>query len=307
MDTLIDSLHRNQGSYAYRFQQSQVSENIQLWSIGWDLHTSNLYKWNGLKRKDTDKYIFQYTVSGYGEIKIEEDVFRLEPGTAFMVSTPGDYEYYLPEKSDEWEFIYITLYGNKAKWCWDKLTNTNGSILRFHPESGPIQMLLSIYEQADGKRIDNPYIGSSLAYQMTMSLLEFTSAMDQPSARYHPGISQAIDYIKAHYNKDLTADRLAQKASLSTYHFSRLFKETTGYTPLQYVTFVRMDKAADLVLHTNESFDEVAKKTGYANGNYMNKVFKKMTGLSPREFRNRKDSYAFDELLKKYEQSVLKK
>ncbi|RNA68504.1 AraC family transcriptional regulator [Alteribacter keqinensis] len=307
MGHLEDFEFRNEGSYAYRFQESEVSKNIQLWSIGWDTHSSQLYKWNGLKRKDTDKYIFQYTVRGYGKIKIEDEIYTLDSGTAFMVTTPGDYEYYLPEESSEWEFIYITLYGDAAKYCWGKLTDTNGSILRFHPESRPIQTLLSIYAQANEKRIDTPYIGSSLAYQMTMSLLEFTSAMDQPSARWHPGVAKAINHVKSHFAKELTIDTLAWEAGLSPYHFSRLFKQTTGYTPLQYVTFVRMYKAADLVLHTNYTFEEIARKTGYANANYMNKVFKKLTGISPREFRKRMDSYQFDELLKEYERSVLKR
>ncbi|WVE37549.1 AraC family transcriptional regulator, partial [Priestia megaterium] len=58
-------------TYAYRFLESRTNEVAQLWSVGWDEVFSPLYNWSGNQRKDVGKYIFQYTVSGYGMIEID--------------------------------------------------------------------------------------------------------------------------------------------------------------------------------------------------------------------------------------------
>ena len=67
---------------------------------------SHDYVWNGRNRKD-NQCILQYTLSGEGEIEIKGKVYNLRNGDAFLVDTPSDHCYILPDKSDRWEVIYI--------------------------------------------------------------------------------------------------------------------------------------------------------------------------------------------------------
>lgn len=99
-------------------------------------------------------------------------------------------------------------------------------------------------------------------------------------------ILQCMDYIHNHYNEPLYRDILAQKASLSMSYFSSLFKKHTGYTPVKYITKIRLDNAKLLLRKKNVSIADVARAVGYEDPLYFAKVFTNEFGVPPSEYRN---------------------
>ncbi|MRX71155.1 AraC family transcriptional regulator [Bacillus lacus] len=273
-----------------------INDIAQLWSVGWDKQTSSVYNWSGTKRKDTGKYILQYTLSGRGTIEIDGRHHDLNPGQAFAVSSPSDYRYFLPKNSDKWEFIYITLIGGEAERCWQTMIDKAGHIITFHPESAPIRLLKEIYDEAAGRRITNAYHGSSLAYRFLMELYHYMGNLNKQMDQWPKQIVSAVLYAKHHFQENISPDEMALAAGLSRYHFSRLFKKTTGLTPIQYLTRIRILKAIELLQMTKYTVDEVALMSGYTNANYLNKVFRKHTGLSPGQIRTSKKTFTEEDL-----------
>lgn len=101
--------------FAYRFTEKITKEVAQIWSIGWENQSSHLYNWKGKKRKEESMYVFQYTISGMGAIEIGGKDHKLTAGKAFLIDISEEYRYYLPQYSEHWEFIFITLYGEMVK------------------------------------------------------------------------------------------------------------------------------------------------------------------------------------------------
>lgn len=99
-------------------------------------------------------------------------------------------------------------------------------------------------------------------------------------------IMQTMDYIRRHYNEPLMRETLAREASLSTSYFSVLFKKHTGYSPVQYITKVRLDNAKLLLRQQNTSIADVARAVGFEDPLYFAKVFSHEFGVPPREYRN---------------------
>ncbi|MDF2722337.1 MAG: AraC family transcriptional regulator [Paenibacillus sp.] len=99
-------------------------------------------------------------------------------------------------------------------------------------------------------------------------------------------ILQCMDYIHNHYNEPLHRELLAQKASLSMSYFSSLFKKHTGYTPVKYITKIRLDNAKLLLRQKHKSIADVARAVGYEDPLYFAKVFTNEFGVPPREYRN---------------------
>lgn len=92
-------------------------------------------------------------------------------------------------------------------------------------------------------------------------------------------------YIRSNYAADLNAAQIAQKFYLNASYLSTLFKEKTGMNLTSYIEGIRMEKAKQLLEGKALSITEVALDTGYSDSNYFSKVFKKYTGMPPRQYR----------------------
>jgi AraC-like DNA-binding protein len=99
-------------------------------------------------------------------------------------------------------------------------------------------------------------------------------------------ILQCMDYIRNHYHEPLERETLARKASLSTSYFSVLFKKHTGYSPVQYITKIRLDRAKQLLRQKHLTVSDVAREVGFQDPLYFAKVFSHEIGVPPREYRN---------------------
>ena len=72
---------------------------------------------------------------------------------------------------------------------------------------------------------------------------------------------------------------------LSPAYFSKLFKSVEGVNYIDYLTQVRMDRAKELLKNTDKPINAIALETGYVNEKYFRKLFKKMVGIKPSEYR----------------------
>ena len=95
-------------------------------------------------------------------------------------------------------------------------------------------------------------------------------------------LKQVKEYIEANLERSLSLDELAQVATMSAGYFSRLFKQSTGYTPHQYLIRRRVKRAKELLRQRQLSIAEVAYRVGFANQGHLNYHFKRCTGVTPK-------------------------
>jgi AraC family transcriptional regulator len=94
------------------------------------------------------------------------------------------------------------------------------------------------------------------------------------------------DHLSEHLADDISVEVLAELVELSPFHFSRVFKEATGMSPLQFVTRERITRAQQLIRETSRSLIEIALDVGYTSPSHFAKVFRRVTGVTPTEFRS---------------------
>jgi AraC family transcriptional regulator len=101
----------------------------------------------------------------------------------------------------------------------------------------------------------------------------------------HQQIKRVTDFVLAHLSQELSLETLAQQIGFSAYYFARLFRETTGETPHQFVLRQRIKRAQHLLKETHESLAQVALESGFANQSHLTQVFRRHLGLTPRAYR----------------------
>ena len=115
------------------------------------------------------------------------------------------------------------------------------------------------------------------------------AAMEQPDFRGGLPIRQlhkVEDYLSEHLAEDISVGALSALVDLSPFHFCRVFKQTTGMSPLQFVTRGRMARAQQLIRETSRSLIEIGLDVGYTSPSHFAQVFRRVVGVTPTDFRN---------------------
>lgn len=130
----------------------------------------------------------------------------------------------------------------------------------------------------------------SLATTLCIHLIKHYSSSLVKISSYSQGLPQAklrkvTEYIKENLEKDLTLEEIAAAVGMSMYHFSRLFKQSTGLSPHQYVTNCRIDRAKKLLARTEETINQICQEVGFQNQSHFTNVFRKLIGITPKAYR----------------------
>lgn len=100
-----------------------------------------------------------------------------------------------------------------------------------------------------------------------------------------PVVVRAREYIQDHYSEDLSLGQVAKAVCTSPFYFCKMFKRATGINFTEFVARVRVEKAKNLLLNPNLRISEIAFEVGFQSLTHFNRVFKKLLGQSPTEYR----------------------
>ena len=98
-------------------------------------------------------------------------------------------------------------------------------------------------------------------------------------------IKKAIRYISQNFSRNLTLDEVADHVHLNPAYFSTLFKQSIGSSFKEYLNMVRIEESKRLLSNTDYSIIDISLATGFEDQSYFSKVFKKYTGLTPKQYR----------------------
>jgi AraC-like DNA-binding protein len=111
-------------------------------------------------------------------------------------------------------------------------------------------------------------------------------ALQQTNAE-PPVITKAKQYIEEHHTEDLSLGQVAAAVHTSTFYFCKLFKRATGFNFTVFVSRTRTEKAKNLLLNPNLRISEIAYEVGFQSLTHFNRIFKKIVGQSPTDYRTK--------------------
>jgi AraC family transcriptional regulator len=131
----------------------------------------------------------------------------------------------------------------------------------------------------------------ALTQLMAAHIVEHYTRIGTETATHRGGLPigqlrKVEDYIAVHLSEEISVEELAELVELSASHFAHMFKETTGMTPLQFVTRQRITRAQQLIRETSRSLIDIGLEAGYSSPSHFAQVFRKVVGVTPTQFRS---------------------
>ena len=135
-----------------------------------------------------------------------------------------------------------------------------------------------------------PMLLETLSMALTVQLLRRVAGAANVKERFASGLApyilrRVIDYMHEQMRNPLSLQTLADIAGLSTYHFCRMFKLSTGMPPHRYLAYIRSERAKRMLLQTSLPISDIAFDTGFGSPSQFSHYFKKHARCTPQEYR----------------------
>lgn len=256
-----------------------------------------------------------YCHYGAGELVIEENQYRF--GAGMVSCIPANFLHVT--KSDThvrafWEYLYIRpadilkQQGKPMQETRNIIDAVNRSAFFIKVEENPIFVTLirAIFEEMQNKNAYYRECVGGLAYTLLYEIARFNGRGNVQSCGKNNSLQleNAIEYVERNYPNNFKIADLANECHMSETHFRRVFQEKMNMTPVEYVNFVRIKKACELIDKTDISMEDVAEKVGFITPSTFNRNFRRIIGTSPYQWKKRPDNH--EGKLLEYKISALK-
>ncbi|MDO5520321.1 MAG: AraC family transcriptional regulator [bacterium] len=173
-----------------------------------------------------------------------------------------------------------------------RTTDSNNSVYLV-PERGEIsisQRVPLLFNQLlDLATQEEIYSRRIIDYSVSLLMMELSQEFIEQKYKVRknisPNLERTMEWIKANYNKELTIKEIADEMGYNANYLSTIFKKSTGMTIVQYINITRINVAKSMIINYGSSVKEVAYACGFVDDKYFMKVFKKLEGMTPSQYK----------------------
>lgn len=232
--------------------------------------------------------ILIYCVEGSGWIEMNKKKMDISPSQFITIPANTPHKYAANE-NDPWTIYWIHFTGTVSALIIELLLSNSKN---YKPNLSFNENRIKLFEDIcthleRGYSCDNLRYVNMIFYHFLSSLLyeeKFNYNLNKNEKNI---ITLTIDLMQKRTNTTLTLKECASFANLSVSHFSAVFHEKTGYAPVEYFNHLKIQKACQYLSFTPMSIKEMANNLGIEDQYYFSRMFSKLMGISPTEYRKR--------------------
>lgn len=233
-------------------------------------------------RTSFDSFLLMYIQSGALNVSFGEQTQTVSENHFVLIDCYQPHGY---TTSTGWECMWVHFDGPVARLYYDMIVNHLGNIFSLNDPLPILNKIAMIYRTfSTSETIREALLCKQLADILTSFLL-YTP--EQPAANNNTiSMEEIVSYINEHFSEDLSIETMAEKAMLSPYHFIRIFKKETGFTPHEYLINTRISNAKYMLKNTKMSIKDICFHTGFSCESVFCTSFKRNVGMPPAAYRN---------------------
>jgi len=221
---------------------------------------------------------------------------QVAAGDFFLTRSPTPYELrWKAAGAEPFEVMHLYLGLPLLMRAFKDVFNHDEDMPQLREVSGETDQVLSLFLEQLRRELTSHHTPSLLFVQgIAQSLaVHLVRTYTDPNAkgREQRGglpafkLRKVTDLLEAHLDDEFSLSQLANEAGISEFHFSRLFKKTTGFAPSRYFIRMRMEKARRLLRETSKSVIEVGLDVGYSSPSHFAQIFRREVGVVPSQYR----------------------
>lgn len=231
-------------------------------------------------------YLFFLVQGGSGTLEYEGVTHQLTKGDCVFLDCRKEYSHC--SSLDLWQLQWVHFYGPNIQGIHKKYLE-RGGLPCFHTKNYETyeKLLAEIYSMAGSNEyIRDMNIYSMLAELLTLLMSESWHEAKSGKTNTNKQNLQAVkEYLDENYKNKITLDELAELFYINKYYLTRIFKEQFGISVIDYLLHIRITQAKQLLRFSEYNIEEVGIRCGIPDANYFTRTFKKIEGISPKEYR----------------------
>jgi AraC-like DNA-binding protein len=247
-------------------------------------HPSGYYfTWE--KGRVLQEFQINYITEGSGIFETSTDQFQVVPGSMLIIR-PGMWHRYKPDPNTGWNEHYI---GFKGDFCSNLFNEgffqAGKPVLYVGFQESLLKLFFEIIQQVKDEKTGHQQVSAANTILMLSKILSVVRNQEFAGKTIERNIRKACMYFRENLNVNVNIEKLATDLNVGYSYFRQMFRKYTGISPSQYHLSLRIQKAKDLLVSTDQSFKEIAIDLGFETYFYFSRIFKDKTGKSPMEFR----------------------
>ncbi len=239
-------------------------------------------------------FLFHYVISGTGKLMAGDSKgitreYSIKSGQGFMIF-PGQINTYIADQQLPWEYVWLEFDGLRVKEALaiaglspdTPVYRANSKEMR---ETLMQEMLYIVHHKDEA-----PFHLIGHCYLFLDALTRSSASMKIRSGNklrdYY--VHEALVFIEENFQNDISIEDIARTCGLNRSYFSKIFHDTVGKSPQDFLLQYRMNKAAELLKLTQLNVGDIGNAVGYPNALHFSRAFKNVYGVSPRTWREQR-------------------
>lgn len=206
-------------------------------------------------------------------------------GDTVILDCYKPHEYYTKES---FESIWIHIAGSNSYDIYEEIEKDDGNLVKCKDAQHLEKLIFRVFNTMKNEATANELNYSLDIYKIFTELLNPQALRKKGEISCEESVNLVKNYIADNLNEGLTVSKLAQKVNMSSSHFSRVFKQQTGFSPYDYILISRLNRAKYLLQVTDMTVSSIAYEIGFNSESNFIYFFTENEGISPGKFRKLK-------------------
>jgi AraC family transcriptional regulator of arabinose operon len=236
------------------------------------------------RKTGSNQYILLYCVDGEGQVYVNEQAHTLKPNT-YIIIPKNTAHRYTSSNTNPWSIYWVHFSGLTAEAIYKRFAAQDELPVRTIPyDEGRINLFEQVYAMLEHSFHEKEMEVTNLYLQHFVTSLVYYKELN-PVAYETDSVSLSIAYMKKNIREKLSITDLAAQRGLSVSHYSRLFHQKTGSSPINYFNLLKIQVSCQHLYFTDRSIKEIAAAIGFDDQYYFSRLFSKLIGMSPLKYR----------------------